>query len=82
VSLTLTGTAGSPVEGAAVRLEANMSHPGMKPVLAAAREVAPGRYEAALEFTMAGDWYLLLDARLPDGRTLHREVQIPGVRSR
>lgn len=83
VSLTLSDTAaGRPVEGAAVRLEANMSHPGMKPVLGTAREVAPGRYEAAIEFSMAGDWFLLVDAELRDGRTLHREVQLPGVRTR
>jgi hypothetical protein len=59
-----------------------MSHPGMKPVLATAREVAPGQYEAALELTMAGDWYLLVEARLRDGRTLHRQIDLRGVRPR
>jgi YtkA-like len=82
-SLTLTDTAaGQPVAGAAVRLEGNMSHAGMKPVFGAAREVAPGRYEAPLDFTMAGDWFVLVEARLRDGRTLQRQVDVRGVRPR
>lgn len=81
-SLTLTDVAaGSPVVGAAVRLEGNMSHAGMKPVFGAAREVAPGRYEAPLDFTMAGDWFVLVEARLRDGRTLQRQVDVRGVRA-
>lgn len=81
-SLTLTDTAaGRPVAGAAVRLEGNMSHAGMKPVFGSAREVAPGRYEAPLEFTMAGDWFVLVEARLRDGRILQRQVDVRGVRA-
>lgn len=82
LSLTLSERAtGQPVEGARVRLAANMTHPGMKPVLATAREVRPGRYEAPLALSMAGDWFLLVEARLRDGRTLDRQVDLPGVRS-
>jgi hypothetical protein len=81
-SLTLTDTAaGRPVAGAAVRLEGNMSHPGMKPVFGTAREVAPGRYEAPLDFTMAGDWFVLVEARLRDGRTLQRQADVRRVRA-
>jgi hypothetical protein len=54
----------------------------MQPVFAAAREVGPGRYEARLDLTMAGDWILLIDATLADGRTLRRQVSLPGVRAR
>jgi hypothetical protein len=83
VSLVLAdGATGRPVQGAAVRLEGNMSHAGMRPVFAAAREVAPGTYEAPLELTMGGDWFLLVDATLPDGGTLHRQLDLPGVRPR
>lgn len=66
--------------GAEVRLEGNMSHPGMQPVLAAARETSPGVYEGDLELTMAGDWLVLVDARLRDGRTVHRRIEFRGVR--
>jgi len=83
-SFTLTDTTegGGPVQGAEIRVEGNMSHAGMKPVLADAREEAPGRYRADLELTMGGDWFLLIEAQLPDGRTLSRQVDVPGVRSR
>jgi hypothetical protein len=71
---------GRPVSGAEVRVEGNMSHPGMQPILAAAREVAPGVYATDLELTMAGDWLVLVDARLRDGRTVHRRIELRGVR--
>lgn len=81
VSLALT-EGGQPVGGAEVRLEGNMSHPGMKPVFSDAREVAPGRYEAPLDLTMAGDWFVLAQITLRDGRSLSRTRQLPGVRPR
>lgn len=83
VALTLTDAkTGQPVRGAELRLEGNMSHAGMKPVFSTAREVGPGRYEAPVGFTMGGDWFILIDATLPDGRTLRRQVDVRGVRSR
>jgi hypothetical protein len=83
LSLALTDAAtGRPVPGAAVRIEGNMSHAGMRPVVGTAREVSPGTYEATLELTMAGDWFLLVDAELPGGRTLDRQMSLPGVRPR
>jgi hypothetical protein len=72
---------GQLVSGARVQIEGNMSHPGMQPVFGAAREVVHGRYEAKLELTMAGDWIVLVDATLPDGRTVRRQMELPGVRA-
>lgn len=80
VIVTLTGADGKPVTGATVKLEGNMSHAGMKPVLADATEVTAGRYEASLEFTMGGDWFIIVRATLPDGRSLEQQVDVPGVR--
>jgi hypothetical protein len=71
---------GRPVTGATVKLEGDMTHPGMQPVFSTARETAPGRYDATMRFTMAGDWVILLDATLPDRRTVHRQVDLRGVR--
>jgi hypothetical protein len=56
-----------------------MTHPGMAPVTADVRETDPGVYEAALRFTMAGDWVLVLDGALADGRRLRRQLAISGV---
>jgi len=81
VSLMLT-EGGQPVGGAEVRLEGNMSHPGMAPVFSGAREVAPGRYQAPLDLNMAGDWFVLAQITLRDGRSLSRTSQLPGVRPR
>ena len=82
-SLRLTDRpTGRPISGARVRVEANMSHPGMEPAFSSAREVAPGRYEAPLELTMAGDWILSVEATLRDGRTLRRQVSLAAVRAR
>ena len=82
VAVTLADSLGQPIEGAAVRLEGTMTHPGMQPVIGEAAEVEPGRYAATLELTMSGDWVLLLEATLPDGRTLRRQEELPGVRAR
>ena len=59
--------------------EADMSHPGMTPVFGEAQEFAPGQYQGSLEFAMAGDWVVLIHVTLPDGRTVEREVSVPGV---
>ncbi len=80
VVVSLTDAAGQPLTGAQVELEGNMTHAGMAPSLAQAVETAPGRYEAPLEFGMAGDWFILAHVTLPDGRKLERQVDVPGVK--
>lgn len=80
VVFKVTDEAGRALTGAKTKVEGNMSHAGMAPVFAEAGEVAPGRYEARLEFTMGGDWLLLVDLDLPDGRRLQRQVEVKGVR--
>lgn len=75
----LSGVDGQPISGASVRLEATMTHPGMAPAIAAAEETAPGRYEAGLSLSMAGDWLLIVQAELPDGRILQRQHDLRGV---
>ena len=42
-------------------------------------ETAPGRYQADLEFTMGGDWFILVRAELLDGRSMERKIDVPGV---
>ena len=57
-----------------------MSHAGMSPVFADAKEVDAGRYQAHLEFAMAGDWVILLHVTLPGGKKLERQIDVRGVR--
>lgn len=80
VSVTLSEADGRPISGATVELEGNMTHAGMAPVISQAQEVGSGSYEAPLEFNMAGDWFILVRATLPDGRKLERQVDVPGVK--
>lgn len=81
-TFTLRDAAGAPIAGAALRLEANMNHAGMVPELAEARDAGDGRYVAEFEFTMGGDWYLLAELRLPDGREVERRFDVRGVAAR
>jgi hypothetical protein len=79
--LNLSDAGGQPISGATVEIEGNMSHAGMAPVFAQAIEKEPGQYEAPLEFTMGGDWFILAKVTLPDGRHLERQINLPGVAS-
>jgi hypothetical protein len=79
ITISLADAGRQPISGARVALEGNMSHAGMVPVFAQASEVTPGRYQADLEFTMGGDWFILVRADLPDGRSMERKVDVPGV---
>jgi hypothetical protein len=79
ITVTLHDAKGELLSGAVVELEGNMNHAGMVPVFADAVEIAPGRYRADLEFTMGGDWFILVRADLPDGRSMERKIDVPGV---
>jgi YtkA-like len=81
ITLKLADSAGKPINGARISLEGNMSHAGMRPVFSDARELEAGRYEAPLEFTMSGDWIILVNLTLPDGRKLQREIAVKGIQS-
>jgi len=82
VTLTLNiikETPGTPVTGAHLALEGNMSHAGMVPVFAEAKELDPGRYQSVMNFSMAGDWNITIHVTLSDGRKLDHEFEIKGV---
>lgn len=83
LEVRLVDAAGDPLPGAQVELEANMTHAGMVPTFATLAESAtqPGVYTGDVEFTMGGDWFLLLEAELADGRSLERTLDVPGVRA-
>lgn len=56
-----------------------MLHPGMAPVFADAKEIEPGRYEAEVELSMAGDWYVTVQVGLADGNVWTQQFEIKGV---
>ena len=81
VVLTLTDSANKPVEGARISLEGNMNHAGMKPVFSELKETGSGEYEGTLNFTMGGDWFVLVSGKLPDGTEVNEKVDVPGVKA-
>jgi hypothetical protein len=70
-----------PVSGASIAIEGNMSHAGMSPVFAEAKETDPGHYQANLDLTMAGDWIILTRITLVGGQKLERQLDVRGVRA-
>ena len=81
LELRLLDAGGRPVSGAQLRIEAQMSHPGMAPLVTTASEREKGRYEATLQFAMGGDWILVIGGSLPNGEAVHYRIDVPNVRS-
>jgi YtkA-like len=79
LSITLTGADTKPITHASVTVEADMTHPGMSPVFGDVKEIAPGRYQARLNFTMGGDWVVLTHIKLANGQTVERQMDVRGV---
>ncbi len=82
VTIILRDAQGNPVNVSDLRVVGSMTHAGMKPVVAKAREISPGRYVATLEFTMGGDWFIVVQGVLPDGEPFEHTVDIPGVEAK
>lgn len=80
LTIRLLDAARRPVSGARLQAEVQMSHPGMGPAVTTAVERAAGVYEAPLQFTMRGDWVVLVSGTLPGGETVRHQIDIKGVR--
>ena len=80
ITFKLADSGGKPITGARFTVEADMSHAGMSPVFAEAKELDPGRYQTHLNLQMAGDWIVLLHVMLPGGKKLERQIEVRGVR--
>jgi hypothetical protein len=77
LTIRLTTPGGAPIADATVEARGDMAHAGMVPSLA---QVTPGEtlgeYVAALEWTMAGDWYVTVTVTLPDGGVATAEFPV------
>jgi hypothetical protein len=81
LQITLTDDKTAPIKDASVQVQGTMNHAGMVPVDSGPiRDDADGRsdgvYPIPFEFTMRGDWILTLTITLPDGTTVHKDVQV------
>jgi len=79
VTVKLGDPFAKPLTGARISIEGDMSHPGMEPVFAKASETEPGNYVAHLQLTMPGDWVILVQGKLADGRKIARQTDLKGV---
>lgn len=79
VRLTVRNADGAPVSGAKLQCDAQMSHPGMTPIVGAVVERGHGVYETRLRLSMPGDWVLVASGELPDGRRVSSSNRVPGV---
>lgn len=82
VNVRILDENGSPVKGADVSVEGNMTHAGMVPVISSAPATSEGNYATRdFKFTMGGDWVITVTAKLPDGTKITRQIEVPGVSS-
>ncbi len=83
LEVALRDAQGQPVEGAEVSVRGDMSHAGMKPVLASSKPAGGGLYRTeGFQFTMAGDWIITATVVLPGGEKLERTFNVNGVAGR
>jgi hypothetical protein len=82
VSLKLADADGKSLAGATVKLEGNMNHAGMKPSFADLKETSPGTYAGTLDFTMGGDWFVLVTGQTADGKRIEHKIDVKGVQAK
>jgi hypothetical protein len=76
LTLTLNGATAATLGQANVQVVGHMTHPGMTPVVATVTPHGPDVYDAAVDFTMPGDWMLIATVRLHDGRRLESRIPV------
>ncbi len=80
IDLQVLEATGQPLEGARVEVEGSMTHAGMVPEIAAADELAPGRYRAMVPLSMSGDWLITVAVHMADGRVVEQTLPLPTVK--
>ncbi len=81
VTITLADVDGQPVNDALVEVVGTMAHAGMMPVSGKGVPGENGQYVVPLQWTMVGDWMVIVTVTLPDGsqhtQQFDQEVIIP-----
>jgi len=76
LTVSLSGGTAAILGGSTVEVVGHMTHPGMTPVVATVTPRGPDVYDAAMDFTMPGDWMLIATVRLRDGRRLESRLPV------
>lgn len=76
LTIRISDGSGEPVSGALVSVRGDMSHPGMTPILAEAREAGSGVYRAEFDWTMAGDWIVTVSVDRSGHEQAHQQFEL------
>ena len=79
VTLTDPNADNAPVEDASISVRGDMNHAGMVPVLREADDFSqesPGVYTTPFEWTMGGEWFVVVNVTFPDDTTIEREFAL------
>lgn len=74
--VSLTDPTGAPITGATVAATGDMNHAGMVPVNGEATGGDDGLYRIPFRWTMGGDWFVIVEATLPDGRSTRQTFDL------
>jgi len=74
--LTLKTSDGRAIPDAKLDIRGDMAHAGMQPVLAASDAGPDGVYRVPFRWTMAGDWFVIVQVQLPDGRRFEQRFDL------
>ncbi len=79
VAVLVKNDQGQPIENADVRYDARHTSMGHGGVSAVAENRGTGRYEGTVNFSMAGDWNVGVQVRLPGDNNVYAETLKLGV---
>ena len=79
VAVLLKTDQGQPIENADVRYDARHTGMNMGSTAATADNQGGGRYDGAVNFSMAGDWNVSVQVRLPGNNNVYAETLKLGV---
>lgn len=65
--IQVSDESGRPINDAHLTIKGDMTHAGMVPILAEVEGGEDGVYTVPFEWTMAGDWVVMVDVQLADG---------------
>jgi hypothetical protein len=71
--VTLQDADGNPIDDATVAVRGDMNHAGMVPVEGEASTAVNGDYRVPFEWTMGGDWFVIVTATLSDGTVVEQQ---------
>jgi hypothetical protein len=82
LKVSLTDAAGKPIRLGHIDVEGDMNHAGMEPAFGKLEETEPGHYVGKIDFTMGGDWILLLSGQREGGGAFEKKIDVPGVEAK